>query len=420
MPGKAAAVRAASQRGAMLVPVAMALLLFTVVSASVVNYGIYAISRNQVQTAVDAAALAGATSLAYDSYSDRTTTGPAHTTATMVTAENLVWGEAAAVDGADVEFPLCASTYDPGASVTNVFGCVRVTAYRTTDRGNGIPTLLAGLLDVPSLNVGATATAQTLAVNATDCLRPLAVPDRWTERNPINPGTWTATSQFQKYDLPPGSSADLYTPPTDASAGTGIKTTVEFGLQVTLTPGSVATPNSDIRSWRYLPVQIPGAGTDLRANTNSCADAIVHLRTTGTTLDIAPGAVAANSIAIGNGLLDLINLDPTATWNTATRRIDNSCADAQIGRCGTISPRVIAVAVYDPSALADASRTAVPATVTVRNIAGLFIDSVVIDPLAGATVTGYITRHPGLRVTTAGSRTLTDASSFLRASMLVQ
>ena len=77
-----------------------------------------------------------------------------------------------------------------------------------------------------------------------------------------------------------------------------------------------------------------------------------------------------------------------------------------------MSPRLIALAVYDPGDLADASRTGAT-SLLVRNLVGFFIDSV-----SGTNATGHITRHPGRNQTTATR--LIDGSSFLRASLLVE
>ena len=108
--------RLRAHSGAVLVQVAVALLAFTMLSAFVIDYGVQLISRNQMQNAVDAAALGGATALGFDSYADRSATGPATTTALAVAANNLVWKERATA--ADVTFPVCADTYDAGASGT--------------------------------------------------------------------------------------------------------------------------------------------------------------------------------------------------------------------------------------------------------------------------------------------------------------
>lgn len=411
--------RLVTERGAVLVPVATVLLVFTALSGFLVNLGLHAVSRTQAQTAVDAAALAAATALAFDSYTDRSVTGPAAATAMAVARENLVLNEPASTEAADVTFPVCESTYQSGPSGTPIMACVEVSAYRTAARGNAIPTMFASFLGVSSFDIAARAVAEAKDANTTDCLKPLAIPDRWTERYPTNPGTWSPASTFDRYDpanpsvLLPPTSRDAYTAPDQISAGTGLRTTVEFGAQVTLQEGALGSPIAPISPWRYLPVQIPDSrwgANDMRANTSGCAAAPVSI---GDELWLAPGGVPANAAAAAEGLRDLIAADPDAYWNTTAQRVEGSCADRLTGRCASMSPRIIALPVYDVTALADASQAALPTRVRVRNVVGFFIESV-----SGTSATGRITRHPGQIDPTA--ITLYDASSFLRAALLVQ
>jgi hypothetical protein len=77
-----------------------------------------------------------------------------------------------------------------------------------------------------------------------------------------------------------------------------------------------------------------------------------------------------------------------------------------------MSPRIIALPVYDLHDLADRSRAGAT-SIRINNIVGFFIESV-----SGNDVTGRITAHPGIRRATA--LTLVDASSFLRAALLVE
>jgi hypothetical protein len=178
---------------------------------------------------------------------------------------------------------------------------------------------------------------------------------------------------------------------------------------VTLVPGSTAIPVSTISPWNYLALRIPGSvnAGNVRADVNSCAKAQVAI---GDQLDLVPGN---DPPSIVGGLQDLINLDLGATWNTTTRRVEGSCADAN-PRCASMSPRIIAIVAYDVNDLADNSRFGPGATtVRIANIVGFFIVSV-----NGNNATGRIVRHPGLINSTAPL--LSDAASFLRATLLVQ
>jgi hypothetical protein len=178
-------------------------------------------------------------------------------------------------------------------------------------------------------------------------------------------------------------------------------------MQVVLNPGATAIPVSPVSPWQYLAVQIPGSrfGNDQRSNIEQCAAAPVGI---SDRLNLDSGSVPTTVAA---ALQALVARDPGASWNTATRDVVGSCADA-LPRCASMSPRIIALPLYDLHDFADRSRTGVT-SIRVTNIIGLFIESV-----NGTSATGRLTTHPGLRQATA--LTLTDASSFLRASLLIE
>jgi hypothetical protein len=409
MPKCEAFPRRRPDRGAILVQVGVALFTFTLFSAFVIDYGVQLVGRHHIQTSVDAAALAGATALAFDSYNDRVDAGVVKTTALEVARSNFVWGQQPVVAAADVTFPVCPDSFDAGPSATPILACVRVQATRT------LPTYIAQLMGITSTAVVAAATAEARDSNATDCLKPLAIPDRWTERYPVNPGSWTPSSTFDKW-APANPAAlltpqpDSYTAPTGLSSGTGMKITVEFGAQVVLNPGATASPVTTIKPWQYLPVQIPGSvhgANNVRDNIKQCAASTVAI---GNRLNLIGGSVSADVVA---GLQFLVDRDPGARWDSGTARVVNSCADAW-PRCASMSPRIIALPLYDLHDLADSSRAGAT-SVKVRNVVGFFIDSV---DAATANATGYIMRHPGLIVPAAPI--LIDASTFLRASLLVK
>src|SRR4051812_26400297 len=97
-----------SERGAVLIHVAVALLGLIAFTAFVADYGVMWVSRGQAQTAADAGALSGAIALAYDSPLDLTV---AKEKARAVARANTVFGQAPVVDLADITFPPC----PPGA-----------------------------------------------------------------------------------------------------------------------------------------------------------------------------------------------------------------------------------------------------------------------------------------------------------------
>ena len=401
-----------SERGAVLIQVAAALLGFTAVSAIAIDYGMILVSRSQIQASADAAALAGATALAFDDYDDRSPSGSAASTAKAVALANRVWDGAPAVDDADIAFPYCPDSNDAGPTATPIPACLQVDVFRNAEHGNALPSYVGRLLGASDSSVRARAVAEARDGNATDCLKPIAVPDRWIERAPAT-GPWLAASTFEKWNpanpnvrLSPN---DFYTPPTWISAGSGLTLSADFGTQVTLTAGTTAIPVSPIAPWHYLAVNIPDSvfGNDVRQNVGGCAKSVVAV---GDTLPLAAPGFAT---AAGLGFADLVGLDPAAYWDAAARRVAGSCAQGP-SRCASMSPRIIALAVYDVNELADQSRFSPGATsVVVSNIVGLFIESV-----SGSSVTGRLVRHPG-RIQPSASLLIDDAT-FLRASILVQ
>src|SRR5262245_59576903 len=86
-----------SDRGAILVHVVFSLIALMAFLSFTIDYGTLWASRRQSQNSADAAALAGAISLAYDDYADRTDAGPAKRSALAASQFNLVWGQSPSV-----------------------------------------------------------------------------------------------------------------------------------------------------------------------------------------------------------------------------------------------------------------------------------------------------------------------------------
>jgi Flp pilus assembly protein TadG len=103
-----------SERGAVLLHVAVAMLGLLAFSALVVDYGIFWAARRQAQNSADAGALAGAMGLAYDNPTDLTDDGPAKRAAQGAALANLVFGAAPDVRrDIDITFPPCPDDGSP-------------------------------------------------------------------------------------------------------------------------------------------------------------------------------------------------------------------------------------------------------------------------------------------------------------------
>lgn len=415
--------------GAVLVHVAVLLIGFIAFSALAVDYGVLWASRNQAQNAADAGALAGALSLAYDAPDDF---ARARAVAAAAAQRNTVWGEAPTVDpNLDVAFPECPPGA-PGLPDT----CVRVDAYRgAPDRGGAqrstpLPTFFAQLVGVDDQGVRATATAQVLTGNATDCLKPWAVADKWQENwADGGPATepWSVDSVFDKYRKqgnqmvldPSVTTPDVYVAPTEGDPGTGFtpfnpdgSPSSYYGLMLTLKIGSA---QDRLSSGWFQPLDLPdengnsgSGGADYRLNIGSCNPNIYQV---GDTVPVEPGNMVGPT---AQGVGDLIDKDPGAYWDGSG--IAGSCAP---GICAdgifyATSPRIVPIPLFDIDSFYAGSPNG-KTEITISNIMGFFIEGM--GGQGNRDVLGRLVAIPGLRRGGAG---VGNTSAFLRTVILVR
>jgi hypothetical protein len=278
--------RRSSERGAVVIHVAVFLLSMLAFTSFVVDYGVMWVSRGQAQTSADAGALAAAISIAYDDPDDF---DGAKLKAKALAEANTVWGRPPDVQVAtDVTFLPC----PPGApGVPDT--CVKVDVYRNQERGNALPMFFGNLVGVASQGVRATATAQIVGATSSECLRPWAVIDRWDEYDMADGveaeyGTdawdpqdgdpdFLPTSTFDRYSDGQGQSPpqenDLYVPPTDTSAGTGYTHTDNPGWRFAVKADS--NTNSTVSPGWFRAIRIPRldggtGGSVYRDNIEGC------------------------------------------------------------------------------------------------------------------------------------------------------
>jgi Flp pilus assembly protein TadG len=388
-----------SEDGMALIHVGIALLVLMALSSFVLDYGVIWLSRAQAQASADAGALSGATARAFDETTDPPAAdGAAYTSALTSAQTNLVFGAA----------PTVAVSWACPGFVTGT-GCVRVDVSNTS-----LPTFFANIFGVTSQAIKATATAQARPANASDCMRPLAVMDRWTE---AQTPPWDLTDSFDRYytngknkgTLLP--SPDSYTAPTKTDPGTGFTVTDNYGQQVTLKSGG-----SFSGGW-FQPVDVPRNGSSdtganlYRDNLASCSGSAVSI---GDYLATETGNMVGPT---KQGISALISQDPNAQWNSGTNTIDNSCAPA----CAPFSPRIIALPLFDPDEFQyDTTNNTWPncpaggSCVHVTNIIGFFVSQ--ID--ASNNVVGYLIRYPGVLTTSPGG--VGGPSSFAQVITLVR
>jgi hypothetical protein len=294
---------------------------------------------------------------------------------------------------------------------------VRADVYRNGENGSApLPLWFGRVLGLTSQGVRATASAQVMIANGTNCLRPWAIPDAWIE------GAAPA-GRFTKYGaggvtLSP---ADDYAPPDATMTGSGFRFATsnlahnDLGASLPLTlstdPGNPNPADPIVTGW-VLPLETTAG---YLASVAACNNEPVEV---GDQVPVSLATVLSSADFGG-----LYAADSTATWDAASDSIHNSCAPA----CAPFSPRLVAVAVFDTEVFqyrrimgwssCPPGRTCTPcpggtACATIVNIVGLFIDNDVTG------LSGILASYPGVVPSTAPK--LSADSSFLKAITLVR
>jgi Putative Flp pilus-assembly TadE/G-like len=411
--------RFASNRGAILVHVAVALVVIIAFSAFAVDFGLMWVSRSQAQNAADSAAMAGAIALAYDSPSTADD-GPAKQSALTVAQTHRVWGQAPAIDPAtDITFPVC-----PDGTAT----CIRVDVFRDGGHGNPLPMIFGGLVNLASQNTRATATAQARIANASFCLKPWIIPDMWEEHYPVNPGTWNAnTSTFDTTtgngnNQVPLANPDVYRPPTSGASMTGFRasgTPNHIGLELVLKAPQPSQQNGGGMvgpGWVY-PVRLneDEAGGNVYMNDiQHCANELIEI---GDLLRNETGVMVGPTM---HGVDPLIASDQGAQWvdpdgpGGTPGSIVGSCmatasCPAPYSPSPTRSARIIEIPVFNPATF---SQNPGAAYLEVVNIIGFFLLE-----RQGNEIRGVITHYGG--VATQGGQ-LPENAAFSHTVVLVR
>lgn len=431
-----------SERGAIIIHVAIALIALLAFTSFVIDYGVMWVSRRQAQNVVDSAALAGALELLFNS----STPSAAILAAQHFAANNPIWGEGNSAANVDVTLS------GPGVNIppcgTNP-GCVKANVFRNTldtngvIRGNAIPTYFARLVGLNDQGVKATATAQTASGNSINCLLPFAVIDRWADNyddkiittyfpNDGLSGTagWTANDDYQP------ANGDVYIPPYNGNTNhTGWKVTQDYGRQLVLKDGSVGNYSTGWANLVYFPgstgandvkddiVTCNGLGVGIATASNPCtASDEAH-----GCLDIKGGVTAG---PIKSGINTVVGYDSTAAWNPTAPGPDG-LTGAVVGGQGMATPRIRGIAIIDIEHYDNSGCSGGTCIAKVANIIGFFIegmcDDVIakgqLDPGLGCDdptkdIVGRIVTVPASSITGVG--TVESSASFLKIVRLVR
>jgi hypothetical protein len=412
--------RLGGDRGAVLIHVAVALLGLLAFSVLVIDYGVMWVSRNQAQNAADAAALAAAVSLAYYDADD---IPRAKAAAVAAGQANLVWGQAPDIDPAiDVIIPYPCPPGAPGPPDT----CVRANVYRNETK-DPLPVYFGPLVGITRQGVRAMAVAQILAANASDCIKPFAVPDKWIERRDkngtIKPPPWDDYWDFeQTYDryyetgnnkgallsLVP-SELDEYVPPAGDNPGSGFRLPDDYGVKVTLKAGN---PSRSISPGWFFPVDLPRAdeapitgGDKYRENIASCNGVPIG---GGDVLQVEPGDMIGPT---AQGIRDLVAPDPSY-WDYG----NNAPA------CPTLDPncftrRYVAIPLFNVDAYTTADRTTGRFDLPITRLVGFFIEDI---PESGPNRNDVIGHFVPFQGIFRSEGPAPEPSSFLRTVVLVR
>ena len=436
--------RIGSETGAMLAHMAFMMLAILSISALSIDAGVKWVARGQAQNAADAGALAGAVALSFDDPDDFTDTGMAKQSALLYAQRNLVWGQAPNVQvDTDVTFPPC-----PDGSEDT---CVRVDVYRNQARGNALPTFFAALAGVTNQGVRATATAQVRTGNASECLRPWAIVDRWNEY--FGPSTYGVPGPLDTYDTyaprVQDREPDVYIAPTEDDPGTGFRYPQDVGQQFAIHTG--APGNAAVSSGWYRNIDLPRVdsgslgGNTYGANIVSCNGYPTAIAPAGT---VCPDATALTSHAdkvywaargcvrvqtgviqgqTRDGIRDVFAMDPAARWSTT---MNNGAGG--VSSQYSPSPRIVPVSVLDIGQYLASDPSGSGGVLRIVNIFGFFIEgmgdidrntgAIIFDPnnpvpQNAQTVIGRLVALPGRFI---GSSTVDDDAAFLRTITLVR
>jgi hypothetical protein len=361
--------------------------------ALAVDYGFLMVARGQAQTAADAGALAGATTLAFDDFEGLS--GSVERNAKAVATANMVAQLPPEFDVTQLPCPQSAG-FPPTPVPVRIWACVSVSVYRNRERGNALPTFFGHLVGIDDQGVKASATGMMVPSNASDCVWPLAIPDNWQDNNVV---VGAPTPTFVKYDRVTGfpnraTPADAYAPPfftppssTSAESGYQLPVTLRFNLPLTLTPENLVFEETP--PGRVVPVRVPRLDAGgFAENLASCGAAPVAIG------DLLP---IDNSGRLATAALNAsarVAADAAARWYpgdpSRASGVQGSCA-ADAPPCAAMSPRVVILPVFDLNRYEDTRAQGAPSPeIKVVNFVGFFIDRV-----TGGSIEGHLTTAPG-------------------------
>ena len=373
--------RLRDERGMTLVMVATGLVAFLSATMLAVDVGMLMVARTEAQSAADAGALAGAVALGWDDYDDRSPTGPAvqNAIAAATAADNGVMNAQTSVIAEDVTFP--------------TINQIRVRVQRSGARGNPLTTFIAPMFGIPTVDLGAVATAEVAPANAMTCVKPFTVPDKWIERQTP---PWDPNDTFDAFDNKgnPLADPDVYIP-IGQTGYTGYSNKTDLGTLITLK----AANGTNLAPSTYFPYAMGGVtgGDEYEWNIGHCNQTLMGY---DQLILSEPGNMIGPT---ASGMDALIARDPSAHWDPVNNKVVSTISP---------SPRVVALPLFDPVYWDIGKQNGRYADFKVVNYMGFFIEE-----MQGQNVRGRITPIGGM---ISGSAGPAPTGAFPIAIILVQ
>jgi Flp pilus assembly protein TadG len=344
------------ERGMSFVFVGIGFFAFLTATTLAIDVGMFMAARNQAQNSADAGALAGAIALGFNSYSDRSPSGPAVQAAINAAHANQVIGGQVSILSDDVTFPL-----SPSGQSNRVMVWVR----RTTERSNPVPTLMGTVFGLNTVDIAATATAEASPANAMTCVKPFIIPDRWRESTTGQLATQSDTFEMFDNHGNPLPNPDNYV--RSGSGYTGYNNEADRGTLLTIRAGSGNNIQPTFYFSLAMGIGVNGGswggmsgGEAYSWNIGNCNTTIMHR---GDIVLQEPGNMVGPTM---QGVDELIARDPGARWDTRENKVVNSAFSGQ-------SPRVFPIPLYDPIYYAEGKANGRYADFKVANWIGFFL-----------------------------------------------
>jgi Flp pilus assembly protein TadG len=364
--------RRLNRSGATLVVAAVMIFLFLGMSALAIDYGMIKSTIAEAQRAMDASALAGASAfLINDPTIDKTTV--AYDRAKDLAQRHTVHRVTIDTLGPCGTAEVCVTVDLANEEVTSTFTRANVGLW------------FAKMFGSNTMGIKASATAHAILSGISTCLMPVAVPDKWQNHSPDleedanndgildyndrnTNGQWDWSNNknqneaWEQWAFDP-SEGDVYYPPNSVSP-TGYSS-YDYGKQMVMMQLDPASTNvaSNYLAWGKDGDAASDSALAARIRDPECSE--VQL---GANYQRAANGSKPN---LSQAWEDRINRDPSADWTWDNSSNAPVCGAAACpANWEDISPRVVAIALYDPEILTRPNDN----TLQFVNFAKVFLD----------------------------------------------